>query len=198
MRWSVTAPPQDAANSSSWQWWYMPSSSCSGVITARSPHPPSPGDSAAIIGHIPAAASAACSAAALTQLTLFYPKWRSMHLSFPCSKKNQKKKTHKDHLLCRLRFLAYKIGYFRCHPSQSPLTGMRHLHPGWWVKRKVGSSGFHIWFHFSQLPPFSPSLGVGRTAVPAPSYLRRASRAAIPPLQTGQSHCSNLRGADGK
>ena len=103
-----------------------------------------------------------------------------MHLSFPCRKKN----IYSASPECRLPIIAYGIGYFRCHPSLSPLTDMRHLHPDCWVK-KWAVQDFIFGFTFFQLPPFFPSLAVGRTDTSFSSpYLRRASRAAFQPIRT--------------
>lgn len=115
------------------------------------------------------------------------PKWRSTHLSFPCRGRRKKKKNkHIGHLIscASAGFTPQPITsvYPRCHPSQSHLTGVRHPHPGCWVK-KVGSSGVFVCaFTFSQLPPFSPlrALGVGRTAV-IPAEQSRAEHPAQPP-----------------
>lgn len=49
------------------------------------------------------------------------------------------------------------------------------------LKEKWAVQASHICPHFSRLPPFFASLGVGQTAASAPSYLRRASRAAVSP-----------------
>lgn len=59
------------------------------------------------------------------------------------------------------------------------------------LKKKVGSSGFHMWLFFSLLPPFCRSRS-GSFFIPAQSI-----RAAFPP-QTGQSHCSSPGATDGK
>lgn len=143
---------------------------------------------------VPAATSATHSAA----LTPVLSKWRSMHLSFSC-RTNTRTHTYRSSPKRRLHFTAYNVGYFRCHPSQSPLTGMRHLHPDCWVK-KWAVQDFHIWLHFLSTPSFlSECRSQSDSSPSSPSYLRRASRASIPPFyKTGQSQCSKLRGADGE
>lgn len=106
-----------------------------------------------------------CLAPALTQLCPVYPNDAQCICRFPAGKK----KSYRTSPECRLPIIAYDIGYFKCHPSLSPLTGMRHLHPDCWVK-KWAVQDFIFGFTFSQLPPFSLSLGVGRSDTSLSSY----------------------------
>lgn len=87
--------------------------------------------------------------------------------------------------------------------SSLPIPLDRHApSPSRLLGEKVGSSGFHIWLHFLSTPSFSlrASESVGQqsqfphTCAEHPHPLRFI----LPPPLTGQSHCSKLRGADGK
>ena len=145
------------------------------------------GDRAAI--SVPASSSSS-SLASLWHCWLNSPCFAQMTLNaFVVSlqgKKEERKKKHIGHLIscASAGFTRQPITsvYPRCHPSQSHLTGVRHPHPGCWVKKVGRGSGvFVCGFTFSQLPPFSPlrALGVGRPAViPAEQSRAEKSRAS--------------------
>lgn len=93
--------------------------------------------------------------------------------------------------------------------SSLPIPLDRHApSPSRLLGEKVGSSGFHIWLHFLSTPSFSlrASESVGQqsqlphTCAEHPQPLRfiLPPPPPPPPPLTGQSHCSKLRGADGK